>query len=370
MRVDSFTGEAIGYKVIRPIFKAMDGLMLESVKGSQHFTKSEFTGGEWRVANQQATRFRATDWLRDWFADQGVTRANWSEHFSRDGGATRKSQSKPKVGLVLRGGKPPRATGIKKRPSLPVDRKDPIVSEMIERMSKLNAFLGLQSIEPYGPVVHLQRIFSEGHLADHGWRQGGRLYAPGKDSYQNVKKLERRNITINGQPTIELDLRASHLSILVGLGHLPADCLDGDPYAVEGIPRPVVKQWVTQTISHGKRNRSWPKEAVADLLKDHAIDVKADHPIKRTGDAILEKLPLLDPEGLGIPVGWGELQFRESEIIMSAMETLAYEHGIPSLPIHDSLIIPVAAEELVREILKETFRSSLGIIPEVSRSAL
>lgn len=371
MRVDSFTGEAIGYKVILPIFKAMDGLMLESVKGRQHFTKSEFTGGEWRVANQQATRFRATDWLIGLFEDQGITKANWSEHFSRDEDATRKAQSKPSVGFVLRGGKPPRATGITKRPSLPINRKDPIVSEMIERIGKLNAFLASHTVEPYGPLVQLQRIFSEGHLADHGWKQGGRLYAPGKGSYQNAKKVDRKAITINGQSTIELDLRASHLSILVGLGHLPSECLaSGDPYAIAGIPRPVVKQWVTQTISHGKRNRTWPKDAIANLLKDHGIDVKAEYPIKRTGDAILEKLPLIDMDGASVPVGWGELQFRESEIIMTTMETLAYEHGVPSIPVHDSLIVPASAEALARETMKETFRSSLGVLPSVSGADL
>jgi hypothetical protein len=192
-----------------------------------------------------------------------------------------------------------------------------------------------------------------------------RLYAPGKQSYQNAKKEARKSITIKGQPTVELDIQASHLAILVGLGHLPANCLHGDPYKVEGIPRAVVKQWVTMTISHGKRHKEWPKGAAEGLMKDHGIDVRGAYPIRKTGDTILEALPLIQSNGLSVPVGWGELQFRESEIIMAAMETLAYEYGIPSLPVHDSLIVPVEAEGLARETLQEAFRSSLGVVPRV-----
>lgn len=366
MRPAGFNGEAIGYRVFCPIFDAMKGHMLENVTGRQFLTKTEFTAGQWAVANQQATRFRATEWLWRWFEEQGITRDNWSEHFSRDPEAVRKVQQKPKVSLVLRGGKPPRSAGVDKRPSLPILMEDPTVTAMASRLAKLNTFLMAQAVEPYGPTVHLQRIFSEGHLPDHGWRYGGRLYAVGgKASYQNAKKEARRGITINGRPTVELDLRSSHLSILVGLGHLPMECLEGDPYAIEGIPRSVVKRWVNMTISHGKRHPRWPKAATTDLLKDHGIDVRVDYPIKRTGDAILAKLPLIGSDGLGVPVGWGELQFRESEVILSCMETLAYEHGVPSLPVHDSLIVPHEAEVLAREALKAAFRSSLGITPEI-----
>jgi hypothetical protein len=212
----------------------------------------------------------------------------------------------------------------------------------------------------------LQRIFSEGHLPDHHWRQGGRLYAiGGKGNYQNAKKDERKAITIDGRPTVELDIRASHLTILVGLGHLPLECLEGDPYAIEGIPRPVVKQWVTMTISHGKRHRAWPKAVASEFREKHGINLGEDYPIRRTGDAILEKLPLIQSDGQSVPVGWGELQFRESEVILATMEALAFDHGIPSLPVHDSLIVPADAQGLAIAAFREVFGSSLGVVPEV-----
>lgn len=365
LRPEGFTGEAIGYRVFRPIVEAMDGTMLEVVTGRQFWTKTELTGGKWQIANQQATRFRATDHLRQLFEDQGINHANWSEHFERDSGAVEKAQGKRPVSVILRGGKPPRSTGVTKGHPLPIDLKDPVVSAMVSRMDKLNDYLSSQRIEPYGPTVQLKRIFSEGDKPDHDWRQGGRLYTPGRESYQNAKKEARKAISINGDPTVELDIQSSHLTLLVGLGHLPVECLDSDPYAVEGIPRSVVKQWVTMTMSHGKRHLRWPKDASDELLSKHGIDVKKDYPIGRTGDTILEKLALIQSDGRSVPAGWGELQFLESEIMLACMETLAFDHDVPSLTVHDSLIVPVEAESLARATLQEKFKEMLGVMPEV-----
>ncbi|WP_142637261.1 hypothetical protein [Sphingomonas sp. IC081] len=366
IRPEGFTGEAIGYRVVRPIFEAMTAdRFIEVELGKQRMAKGELTGGNWQIAGQQATRFRATDALRQWFEDRGIALADWHEHFGPDADALAKAQSKPQAYLILRGGKPPRSTGIGKRPSLPIDPKDPMTAAMIARMEKLNGFLSNQAIEPFGPTVHLKRIFAEGQLPDHGWRHGGRLYALSRGNYQNAKREARKAITLNGLSTVELDLRSSHLTILAGLGHVPKECLEGDPYTIDGIPRAIVKQWVTMTISHGKRHRSWPKEAAADLTAKYGIDPIKEYPIKETGDRILEKLPLPLGGGTNASVGWGELQFLESEIILSVMETLAYEHDIPALPVHDSLIVPTASAGLVKRIIGEIFKDRLGVSPVI-----
>src|SRR5690606_23928169 len=107
-----------------------------------------------------------------------------------------------------------------------------------------------------GPVI-LRRIFAHGDDPQHGWRQGGRLYAVGASPYQTVKREQRSGITINGKATCELDIRASHLTILAGLGHVPR--FHDDPYVIADLPRPVVKRWVNMTLSHGKRHARWPK---------------------------------------------------------------------------------------------------------------
>jgi hypothetical protein len=66
-------------------------------------------------------------------------------------------------------------------------------------------------------------------------------------------------IAIGGEPVAELDIAASHLTLLHGLLGLPAP--QGDPYEVEGLPRDVVKGWVTATIGKGSPVlRRWAKQ--------------------------------------------------------------------------------------------------------------
>jgi len=55
--------------------------------------------------------------------------------------------------------------------------------------------------------------------------------------------------------------------------------------------------------------------------------------------------------------------FRESEIIVSTMLRLAREHGIPSMSVHDSLIVPLSEVETSKRLLDEQFVHPLGFIP-------
>ena len=64
--------------------------------------------------------------------------------------------------------------------------------------------------------------------------------------------------------------------------------------------------------------------------------------------------------------------FRESEIIVSTMLRLAREHDIPSMPVHDSLIVPLSEVETSKRLLDEEFVRLTGVTPtlKVRRSTL
>ncbi len=356
---NSFTGSPVGYRTFTAVFRAL-GLagLVQAVDGQTRYAPSAFAATGWAPVRGQATRFRASEALRERFASQGITTQTWAGHFVRE------TVARVTTGPALerRAGKSRMGNEVYKGRVIPI-RKDDLQARAIrERVERVNSFLAVQTFEPLASPVRLKRIFNDGDNPAHGWRQGGRLYGP----HTNLKKeTERAAIRINGEATKEVDLRASHLSILVALGHLPLSLIERpDPYRVEGIPRPVVKQWVTMTLSHGKRHRAWPKGAVADLAKE-GIDLRRDFPVTPTGDAILKVLPILGGDGSGVPVGWQELQYRESEIVLSAVETLAYGHGVPCLPVHDSLIVPEGAKGLAIETLQESFRESLGVVPVI-----
>jgi hypothetical protein len=55
----------------------------------------------------------------------------------------------------------------------------------------------------------------------------------------------------------------------------------------------------------------------------------------------------------------------ESEAIIGAMLTLMRDHQVPSLPVHDSLIVPVSKFEVAKGALIDNFREQTGVAPTV-----
>ena len=62
---------------------------------------------------------------------------------------------------------------------------------------------------------------------------------------------------------------------------------------------------------------------------------------------------------------YSDLMFTESEVIIGSMIILMKEHGIPSLPVHDSPIVPRHRMDLALEVLKDRFRVETGMLPRL-----
>jgi hypothetical protein len=56
----------------------------------------------------------------------------------------------------------------------------------------------------------------------------------------------------------------------------------------------------------------------------------------------------------------------EASVITRAMRELRERLGVLSLPVHDGLIVPVGAAEVVRGMLVEAFRREAGVTVEVT----
>jgi hypothetical protein len=77
----------------------------------------------------------------------------------------------------------------------------------------------------------MHRVFNRGSFS-----RGGRFYA----SFQNVKKTTRRkDVTIDGRPTRELDYKSHHPNLIYRHRGLR---LDGDPYDIPGFDRDIAKR--------------------------------------------------------------------------------------------------------------------------------
>ena len=57
--------------------------------------------------------------------------------------------------------------------------------------------------------------------------------------------------------------------------------------------------------------------------------------------------------------------FIESEIIIDTMLELMNDHKLPSLPVHDCIIVRKSGQELAMRILSEQFRIKTGLVPKL-----
>jgi hypothetical protein len=242
-----------------------------------------------------------------------------------------------------------------------VDLADPRAKRAHDRMVRLNKFFAAVKV---GPVQFrgLRRIYNNGNLAGFAWDKGGRLYAVG-GSYQTMPKALRPTLTIDGEATVEIDIRASHLTILaqrMGMA-LSANL---DPYDVEDIPRAVVKAFVTMTLGHDRFHRRWP-QGVRDRLEPlFGNPLRKAYPLSKVKAAVLHAIPALRDWGDN-PTSCFDLVYEESEALLSAVERLAFIHKVPVLPLHDSIIVPASHAELAAKVLGDCFYKIVGVGPQL-----
>lgn len=311
--------------------------------------------GQWGSKQVQgvASRFHPTPKLLAELSAAGITPANQADHF----------QPNPDVPLVfdavrLRAG----STWCRQEKimgeRMKVNQTDATFLELGGEVHAINRFLEKQTFEGMG-FLGLYRGFNMGDSEEFRWNKGGRLYAV-DGSYQSMRRKERPAIRINGEPIVEVDIRASHLSILHGLVGIPLPG-NGDPYDTGELSRDGVKLFVTMALGKGKIPSRWPKDSVEDYRENFEDnhtpgltgDLEADYPFDAVRNVALRHIPLLQSLK-ELPYGWADLQFIESQILISAMKELM-EGGIITLPLHDSLICRESDSHAVSNSIKRAF---------------
>jgi hypothetical protein len=342
MKRDDFTGERIGFRPFDAVVKAFVELgWLDHKPGKKFWTANGFapettpidTGG-------RASEFRITDSLKAICAEHGVT----AHHFS---------EPLPKCPLVLKRAK---VAGHAERMDFGETEES---RSLTEQMNELNQFLIGFDLSPYR-FSGLVRIFNEGDTPSFRWNKGGRIYALGPLQYQTQRAEDRQFITIDGEPTVELDIRASNLTIYHGLMNAPFDS-SRDPYEVEGFSRAAVKVWCMVTFGHDGHFNRWPSEPAEDFLKDHGEALPRVAAIR---NAMLDKFPVLAEWGRSGHT-WADLQFHESSAIYGAISKLMKHHNIPAYPVHDSLIVRAGDVEVAKEFIKTSYKDSFDVDVEV-----
>jgi hypothetical protein len=266
--------------------------------------------------------------------------------------------------------------------------------EMRKSLADYQRLLGASDIQWNGPIealgerfggfntTRVRRIFNDREM-----RTGGRIYA---GFHQNIshnkiingQKIEgRKYITINGNPTVELDIRFIQPRILYAIAK-KID-LQQDPYCDERTQWPrslmkVVFQVLLNTdnrvaairgaykalYSASKLDRSLiqyiPNENNKKLQSDKEFYV---------GKLLVDKvIRLTHPISSFYCTGaWASLQRIDSEICFNVIKRFT-EIGIVVLTIHDSFITEQQHEELLRRVVHEECQRLLKI--DINRETL
>ena len=311
------------------------------------------------------TRYRATPRLLEIAAEHGITPANVLENFRFE--------------FVM----PSELIRLTK-PSMPTP-DTPRVAKLRSDVAELNAFFAKQTLI-HPTIKHLGwiRMF-HGYTKGYRWNKGGRLYSQpqGRTCYQNMPETSeeasrptRLQMRINGERVVEIDISSSYLTIFYALCDQQLDSTE-DAYAgilgPTALDRHVAKFWINASFGNSKLLSKWNKDVVKGLKAQLAhkrlsgFDPKL-YPMKRIKEKVLERHPLLARWGgeiRGSVRDYGDLMFIESEAIMGAMLTLMRDHQVPSLPVHDSLIVPVSKFKVAKEALIDHFRKQTGVVPRL-----
>jgi hypothetical protein len=238
--------------------------------------------------------------------------------------------------------------------------RTPQTEQLEAEVRELNEFTTSVKFEG-GVHQGYRRIFNCGDAATFNWNKGGRLFGVGEESYQRLKKELRWAMRINDEPVVEIDVQASHLTMLYALQGEHLDT-SHDPYNIEGLPRAVVKAWVTMTLGYDRFHARWSPE-VKKELEEHGLSLKGlSAPVVR--ERILATHPILKdwPEGR---LSCFDLMFLESEAILGTMLTLKRAYSVVCLSVHDSIIVPASAQSVAEEVIKTEYAKAIGVTPSL-----
>jgi hypothetical protein len=363
-----FTGEAVSKRQFEAATAALRSLhLIEMIKG---IIKPPIDWGEGVLSWQgDATRYWPTAHFLEVATQHGVTAATVKADFSPQPSTT--APEVPPVPVEVwtlkarRLGRSASESPVGK--PLPLTDLGPVADRLVAEVQKYNAFASTQPVEGCVPPRWMRKFTACTELH-------GRWYALGGTGgvYQLMSKADRLGLAINGEAVAEIDIKASHLSIMHGL--LGRELPDGDPYEVAGLPRDIVKAWIVASLGTGRAITSWPRKRLADatpaeqewLRSVNVNAVKAD---------ICAKYPFMEAPARAVAVSAGltglahlgtperllslRLQAIEAQALTDVMMLIGRVYGDTqgalALPVNDSLIVPRSAVREAVTIIKEAF---------------
>ncbi len=344
---DSFAKDSVKYDMFWSVVDGLKALgLVGHLKGQTRYLTAAF-GPDFRyTVPGRAARFWATAKLVALAEAHGIDAGNVADHFAPE---------PPRHPLVLRDYATGKGVNRERGRIIKDYRRTAHTEKLQADVRELNEFLSRFRLDG-GRHEGYTRCFNL-----NSWNKGGRLYSPCERSYQQMPESRRHEMRINGEPVAEIDIKASHLTIYhVKLG----EPLQGsaDPYARAGVDRSIAKQWMVASFGNSNPATRWPSKMSEDYEKETGNDLSKVAKAKDVARKMLEAFPALKRLHEHNDI-WADLQFVEAEAVIGTMLVLMRKHGVPSLSMHDGIIVPRSKAELAKTILVKEYRRVVGVEP-------
>lgn len=208
----------------------------------------------------------------------------------------------------------------------------------------------------------VRRVFSRG-----SWELNGRFYGAW---WQLIPSGTRRDIYINDTPTVEVDFKGLHVSLLSAERGVP---LEGDPYTLEGLELPgvpavllraLVKQLVLTSLN-AKDKKSAFQSFREEWPANHYGKGMNNEELVFLLDAFTQKHPhLADAMGADQGIRLMNLDGRIAERVHKHFT----DQGVPVLSVHDSFIIDYTRVGELKRVMAEASEAVIGRPMAVSAS--
>ena len=240
-----------------------------------------------------------------------------------------------------------------------------------DSLVRINAMLSRHMFESETPLGGKRQLFSPGLRAifnNESWEEGGRLYAVMTKfgvNYQDIPSDYRSTITIDGNPTIELDYGSLHISMLYAAEGVS---IMTDAYDITGLSRAFVKKAIMVIINADDRTAALKSlENDAKIMLNRTLLSKKKQELCRAYrdcENFDDALTIIEQRHAAIAkyfyTGYGiKLQNKDSLMALEILNKFATS-DIPMLPVHDSFIVDQRQETPLRVVMEEVFERHNG----------
>jgi hypothetical protein len=217
---------------------------------------------------------------------------------------------------------------------------------------------GCRLFRPELIQADLYRQFNNG-----SFEQGGRLYG---GWWINTPKALRRKITINGEPTVELDFSGCAIRMLY---HERGLDYQGDPYRLEAISAYEAKQGlppnhfregvkaITQALINDQNGKEPEQIQLPDGLSFRPGFKRSE--VRRMIEG--KHAPIADAFGTGAGL---RLQRLDSDLALAIVSELRNQ-GVLALPIHDSFLVSREHKYKTGVLMSRLYRDKFGFNPMI-----